>query len=75
MYGVLRATCGSNPLGVDDENDFPNELNTTKISGWNHGKYKLNKNKIICITIQILMSVLTALNQMQNNQFQPWGKS
>ena len=28
MYGVLRATCGSNPLGVDDENEFPNELNT-----------------------------------------------
>ena len=30
MYGVLRTTCGSNPLWVDDENDFPNALNTTK---------------------------------------------
>ena len=53
MYGFLRATCGSNPLWVDDENDFPNELNTTIISEWNNGKYKLNQNKIICITIQL----------------------
>ena len=30
MYGVLQATCGSNPLGVDDENEFPNEINTKK---------------------------------------------
>ena len=40
MYGVLRATCGSNPLGVDDENDFPNALNTTQISKLNKVKYK-----------------------------------
>ena len=32
MYGVLRATCASNPLGIDDENDFPNALNTNRIS-------------------------------------------
>ena len=40
MYGVLRATCGSNHLGVDDENDFPNALNPTQISEWNQGNYK-----------------------------------
>ena len=44
MYGVLRATCGSNPLGVDDENDFPNALNPTLIYEWNQGKYKGHKN-------------------------------
>ena len=42
MYGVLRATCGSNPLGVDNENEFPIALNQTQISIWNKGKYKLN---------------------------------
>ena len=31
MYGVLQATCGSNALGVDDENDFPNAINKTHI--------------------------------------------
>ena len=40
MYGVLRATCGSNPLGVDDENEFPNALNTTQIPKWKQGNYK-----------------------------------
>ena len=44
MYGVLRATCGSNPLGVDNEIDFSKALNTTIISEWNQGKYKLHKN-------------------------------
>ena len=44
MYGVLWATCGSNPLGVEDENDFPNAVNPTQISEWNKVKYKLNKN-------------------------------
>ena len=42
MYGVLRATCGSNPLGVDDENDFPNAHNPNRNYEWNKGKYKLN---------------------------------
>ena len=37
MHGVLRATCGSNPLGVDDENDFPNVLSPTQIYEWNRG--------------------------------------
>ena len=40
MYRVLRATCGSNPLGVDDENEFQNELNTDQIYVWNKGTYK-----------------------------------
>ena len=40
MYGVLQATCGSNPLGVDDENDFPNVLNSTINYEWNYGTYK-----------------------------------
>ena len=40
MYGVLRATCGSNHLGVDDENDFPNALNKTRIYEWKYGKYQ-----------------------------------
>ena len=44
MYGVLRATCGSNPLGVDDENDFPSEVNTNIISECKKEKYKLNQN-------------------------------
>ena len=43
MYGVLQATCGSNPLGVDDLNDFPNALNWKHISEWKYVKYKLNK--------------------------------
>ena len=42
MYGVLRATCGSNPLGVDDENDFPNVPNQTINYEWNYGTYKGN---------------------------------
>ena len=44
MYGVLQATCGSNPLGVDDENDFPKALNPNRISEWNKGTYKGHKN-------------------------------
>ena len=44
MYGVLRATCGSNPLWVDDENDFPNALNKTQNYEYKYGKYKLNIN-------------------------------
>ena len=67
MYGVLRATCGSNPLGVDDENDFPNALNKNLISEWNYGKYKLNQQELICITIQLLLSDITPLNQMQKD--------
>ena len=47
MYGVLRATCGSNPLWVDDENDFPNALDPTQIFKWNQRKYKGNKCEII----------------------------
>ena len=65
MYGVLRATCGSNPLKVDDENDSPNALNPTRIYEWNQRKYKGNKHEIIFITIQLLMSSITPLNQMQ----------
>ena len=67
MYGVLRATCGSNPLGVDDENEFPNALNITKISEWNQGKYKLHKHELIYITIKLLMFAITPLNQMQKD--------
>ena len=69
MYGFLRATCGSNPLGVDDENDFPNALNTTKNYEWNQGKYKLHKHEheIVCMTIQLLMSAITPLNHMQKD--------
>ena len=40
MYGVLRATCGSYPLGVDDENDFPNALNTNRINEWSRENIK-----------------------------------
>ena len=40
MYGVLRASCGSNPLGVDDENDFQNALNKTRIYECYKGTYK-----------------------------------
>ena len=67
MYGVLRATCGSNPLGVDDENDFPNEINPTGISEWKKVKYKLHQNEIICIAIQLLIYAITPLNQMQKD--------
>ena len=67
MYGVLRATCGSNPLGVDDENDFPNALSTTRISEWNQGTYKLHQHELICITIQLLMLAITPSNQMQKD--------
>ena len=67
MYGVSWATCGSNPLGVDDENDFLNALDTNKIDEMKKGKYKLNQNKIICITIQLYMSAITPLNQMQKD--------
>ena len=38
----LRATRGSNPLGVDDENYFPKALNPNIISEWNKGTYKLH---------------------------------
>ena len=65
MYGVLWATCGSNPLWVDDENDFPNALNTTIISEFKNFKYELHQHEIICITIQLLISAITPLNQMQ----------
>ena len=45
MYGILRATCGSNPLGVDDENEFQNALNTNQIYEWNRGHVKyINMN-------------------------------
>ena len=74
MYGVLWATCGSNPLGVDDENDFLNALNPTQISGWKQGTYKGHQHELICITIQLLMSAITPLNHMQKDKFQPWGK-
>ena len=37
MYGVLRATRGSNPLRLDDENDFPKEINPTIIYELNNG--------------------------------------
>ena len=47
MYCALLATCGSNSLEVDDGNDFPNALNTTRIYEWNQGKYKLHKHEII----------------------------
>ena len=67
MYGVLRATCGSNPIGVDDENDFPNALNQTRISEWNYGTCKWNQHELICITIQLLMSAISPLNQMQKD--------
>ena len=42
--GVFTSNWGSNSLGVDDENDFPNALNPTIISEWNKGKYKGHKN-------------------------------
>ena len=67
MYGVLWATCGSNPLGVDDENDFPNAFNTTQIYEWKKGKYKVNKHELICITIQLSMSAINPLNDMQKD--------
>ena len=67
MYGVLRATCGSNPLGVDDENDFPNALNTTRISEWKNGTCKGNQYELIYISIQLLMSSITPLTQMQKD--------
>ena len=67
MYGVLRATCGSNPLGIDDGNEFPNALNKTIIFQWNQGKYKLNQYEIICITIELLIYFITPLNQMQKD--------
>ena len=67
MYGVLRATCGSNPLGVDDENDFPNALNPTQISEWKKWTYKEHQHELICITIQLLMSTITPLNQIQKD--------
>ena len=57
MYGVLQATCGSNPLWVDDENDFPNALNPTGISEWKKDEYKLNKHELIFITIKLLNSL------------------
>ena len=44
MYGVFRATCGSNPLGIDDENDFLNALNPTQIYELNHGTCKLHNH-------------------------------
>ena len=44
MYGVLQATCGSNPLGVDDENDFPSALNPNIIYEWKQGTYKLHQH-------------------------------
>ena len=43
MYGFLRAICGSNPLGVDDENDFPNALNPNLIYKLKYGTYKGSK--------------------------------
>ena len=67
MYGVLRATCGSNPLGVDDENDFPNALNPTQISEWKQGTYKGHQHELICINIQLLMFYITPSNHMQND--------
>ena len=67
MYGVLRATCGSDPLGVDDENYFPNALNPTRISEWKQGTYKGHQHELICITIQLLIPAITPLNQMQKD--------
>ena len=69
MYGVLRATCGSNPLGVDGENDFPNALSATRTSEWKQGTYKGHQHELMCITIQLLMSDITPLNHMQKDQF------
>ena len=54
MYGFLRVTYGSNPLGVDDENDFPNALITIYKSckwGQNWGHY--NEFNFHYITIWI----------------------
>ena len=67
MYGVLRVTCGSNPLWVDDENDFPNALNTTRLSEWKEGTYKGHQHELICITIQLLMSSIPPLNYIQKD--------
>ena len=67
MYGVLWATCRSNPLGVDDENDFPNAINPTRMSECNNVKYKLNQHELIWITIKLLMSAITPLNHMQKD--------
>ena len=53
MHGVLEATCGSNPLGVDDENEFPKAPNPTQIYQCKQGKYKLHKHECICITIKL----------------------
>ena len=67
MYRVLRATCGSSPLEVDDENDFPNALNPTRSYEWKQGAYKWHQHELICITIQLLMSAITPLDQMQKD--------
>ena len=58
---------------MNTENGFPNALKTNLISEWKQGKCKGNKYELICITIQLLMSSITPLNQMQKDQFQPWG--
>ena len=67
MYGVLWATCGSNPLGIDDENDFKNALNPDIIYEWNKDTCKWHQYKLICITIQLLMYSITPLNHMQKD--------
>ena len=69
MYGVLQATGGSNPLRVDDENEFTNALKPTQVFEWNQGTCEGNKYEIICITIQLLMYAITPLNQMQKTSF------
>ena len=53
--------------GTYNGNDFPNELSTNIISEWNQFKYKGHNKELICITIQLLMSSITPLNQMQKD--------
>ena len=52
---------------MNTENGFPNALKPTQISEWNQGTYKVHKYELICITIQLLMSAITLLNQMQKD--------
>ena len=54
---------------MNTENGFPNALNPTRISEWKKGTCKGHKYKLICITIQLIMSAITPLIRCKNTSF------
>ena len=52
---------------MNTENGFPNALNPTLIYERKQGKFKGHQYELIFITIQLLMSTINPLNQMQNH--------